>query len=686
MKRRGWAGWLAAACVAGTLAAATQPAASEEPRRAYWVYLAEEPGGKRDAPLALSARAQARLARVGRIPGEDARDYAIPRQRLAPLLERGIGIRRLSRWLGAASAILTPEEVDALRRDPRVRAIAPVARFVRPLERAAPMEPSPVAPMGARSASHPARSRDVDPQSLTGPDYGAAWEQLDMLGVPELHERGYSGAGVLVALFDTGYRKDHASVVPLDLLAERDFVGGDGDVQYESGEPNDVPEINNHGTLTWSALGGYGPGLHLGPAYRASYVLARTEDVLREVHLEEDNYVAALEWADSLGVDLVSTSLGYRQFDGEEPYPIDRLDGRTLEITLHASEAADRGILVVTAMGNDGPAPETISAPADGERVVSVGAVDFFGYVVGFSSRGPTGDGRVKPDVSALGTFVACASAAGTNAYTRASGTSLSTPLAAGLAALLLEARPSWTPDSVLAALRASGDAAGTPDNARGWGVPDGLRALGLEQERLRIVSLRWEEEGTGADGVPAWGEQARLRLEVRNTGRAAASGWTARIGSCSAGVALLDSAAVELPTIPPGEAIVTQPVATALLGAGPDAATLGVFVLFEGGTFTVERRGYLSVPEGAPALATFLAPNPVHEAPVRISLHPGGAAAGPVTIADVCGRRIRRLDPAEALADGWAWDLKDDSGRAVASGIYLVLQKGRSGRICVLR
>jgi subtilisin family serine protease len=608
---------------------------------------------------------------------------------VAPLAERGIAVRHLSRWLGAASALLTRAQAEELRRDPRVRAIAPVAEFVRPTEPVLPGGPrSPAALPGGPGTLRPSSPRDVDPQSLTGQDYDAAWEQLEMIGVPELHERGYSGDGVMVALFDGGYRKDHVSLAPLDLVAERDFVGGDDNVQYEPGEPNDVPEINNHGTYTWSTLGGYAPGRHMGAAYRATFVLARTEDLLREVHLEEDNYVAALEWADSLGVDLVSTSLGYRFFD-EGPYPIEDLDGETLPITIATSIAADRGILVVTAMGNEGPGPSSLSAPADGKRVVAVGAVDFFGNVAGFSSRGPTGDGRTKPDVSAQGVFVACAAGTGVSSYARVNGTSLSTPLIAGLAALLIEARPGWTPDSVLAAMRGSGDTHEAPDNDRGWGVPHGMRALGLEPDPLSLVDLSWEEVAEEGDGLPAWGERGRIRVEIRNTSGEPVSDRTVRIASYDAGLTLLDSTTVNLLSIPAGETILTGPVATAELGAGPEAANLGVLVAIEGGAFLVERKGYLLVPEGAPDGpdgVAFLSPNPVRAAPVRISLHPAGSGAGALTIVTPAGRRVRTFAPADAGEDAYVWDLKDASGRDVPSGIYLVLQKGRSGRICVLR
>ena len=168
------------------------------------------------------------MAKVGRTAGNDLRDHAIAPQRLAPLLERGIAVRHTSRWLQAASALLTQEEASALENDPRVRGVRPVVRLVRgnPADEVAMPEPDDLSQR--RQNDDPL---ETDPETLTGRDYGGAWEQLEMLGIPELHAHGTSGRGVLVAVFDTGFRKDHASLSPLKLVAERDFVQGDTNTQ-----------------------------------------------------------------------------------------------------------------------------------------------------------------------------------------------------------------------------------------------------------------------------------------------------------------------------------------------------------------------------------------------------------------------------------------------------------------------
>ena len=560
-----------------------------EARRAYWVFLRAPAVPTAPGAPALSLRALERLAKVGHQVGADPRDYALSAEVLAPLRERGLAVRRLSRWLQAASVLLTADQARELASDPRVRSVQPVAHFVRPIDPRELPQRDGAQTFAVPEGGDPATT---DPRTLQGPDYANAWEQLDLLGVPELHHLGYSGLDVLVAIFDGGFYKNHASLSVLHLVAEHDFVRGDDDVQYEPGDPGDVPESNEHGTLTWSALGGFAPGRHMGAAYRASFALAKTEVVQEEVHTEEDNYIAALEWADSLGAAIVSSSLGYRFFDNGDGYSTAQLDGKTVPITVAAATAAERGIVIVTAMGNEGPGTSTLSAPADAERVVSVGAVNMLGTVAAFSSRGPTGDGRVKPDVCAMGVATHAAISDSRNAYGRASGTSLSTPLIAGFCALLLEARPSWGPDSVLAALHRSGDRSASPTNSAGWGIPDGIRALDVHGPRLRIPRYEWAEEGSGADGIPRWGEVGELRVWVRNDGDAASQPGSLWLVQHDSRLDLLDSLAVPLPQLAPGDSVVTGPsLARAEIAAGEGVDFLGVFVRLQAGDALFDRK-----------------------------------------------------------------------------------------------
>jgi hypothetical protein len=221
----------------------------------------------------------------------------------------------------------------------------------------------------------------------------------------------------------------------------------------------------------------------VGPAYNAGFILAKTEYNPTETHVEEDNWVAAAQWADSIGADVITSSLGYSDFDppgtGGGDYTKQNMDGRTSIVTLGAVFAHRHGILVCNAMGNEGSLGATsITCPADADSIVSVGAVDPSNVIAGFSSRGPTWDGRIKPEVVAQGVGVYWAVAGAPTSTSQASGTSLSTPLLGGSATLVREAHPEWTNYQVRTALMTTADRAGAPDNNYGWGRIDVRAAI----------------------------------------------------------------------------------------------------------------------------------------------------------------------------------------------------------------
>jgi len=366
--------------------------------------------------------------------------------------------RRTSRWLNAASFRVPLAAIDAINDLPFVARVRPVAVFSRE-----PVETSPVS---------------LDPV-YTSPDkstlnYGQSFGQLNQINVPVVHDKGFNGSGVIVAMFDTGYRKDHEAFATAyaegRVLAEWDFIFDDGNTQNEAA---DASNQHNHGTLTWSTLGGQVPGVLYGPAYGASFILAKTEYVPTETQVEEDNWAAAVEWADSIGAGVISSSLSYSDW-----YTYADYDGQTAVTTIAANTATAYGIVVANSMGNGGPASGTLGAPADAFEILSVGAVNSSGSIASFSSRGPTSDGRIKPEVCAQGVSTYGASASFTSAYTYANGTSLSCPLTAGCAAVLLSARPSLTPQMVRLALMHTASQADNPDNTYGWGIINLAAAL----------------------------------------------------------------------------------------------------------------------------------------------------------------------------------------------------------------
>ena len=256
-------------------------------------------------------------------------------------------------------------------------------------------------------------------------------------------------------------------------MAEWDVINNDSTTKNETGDPLGQ---HNHGTSTFSALGGYAPGLHVGPAYKASFLLAKTEILNQEIQIEEDNFVRALEWGELLGADIASSSIGYTDW-----YIWGNMDGNTAVTTKAVDIAVNLGMIVVTSAGNENLNNwGHIIAPADAHDVISVGAVDNAGIIASFSSRGPSFDNRIKPEVCARGVSTACASGNGTS-YTSASGTSLSAPLVAGAAAVLLSARPTWTPTMVREALMKTASQSRVPDNDYGYGIIDIWAAINVD-------------------------------------------------------------------------------------------------------------------------------------------------------------------------------------------------------------
>ncbi|MEM6343109.1 MAG: S8 family serine peptidase [Bacteroidota bacterium] len=420
----------------------------------YWIELADKGDLSQYGPTdILSPAALANRAKQGIML--DYTDYPVNPTYIQKIKALGIQPLRASKWFNMVSAELTIYQKVALYYLPFVKDITPVqgvSRIAAYLDEACP-----------------------DVELTDTPE-----RQLDMVQLNSLHRAGYTGKGVTIAVFDNGYRGvDTLSAfnhlfVEGRILATKDYVDNDDDVY--------APCIHcRHGTNVFSILAANQPGVLTGTAPDANYILLRTENDYSETHQEEDNWLAAAEFADSIGAQVFTTSLGYYNFDaGEGNYTQADLDGNTAIITRAADMAGEKGILVVNSAGNS--ASRGVTAPADGDLVIAVGAVDQCAEYASFSSQGPRVDGKIKPEVTAMGrdTYILLPD----GALARGSGTSFSCPVISGMLACVLQAVPQASREQVYEALIQSADRYANPDKFYGYGIPNArlmLETLGQD-------------------------------------------------------------------------------------------------------------------------------------------------------------------------------------------------------------
>ncbi len=309
-------------------------------------------------------------------------------------------------------------------------------------------------------------------------NYGPSFDQNNLSQIPEVHSRGIRGENVLIGLLDTGFRwKTHEALMSTKVIAEYDFIFGDS---ITANQPGDVAGQDAHGTQIMSIVAGKKDGRLIGVAYDANYILAKTEDIRSERRVEEDNYARALIWMEQQGVDVTSSSLGYSEFDDpNESYTYQDMNGSTTIVARAVDSAFVRGVVTVTAAGNEFMSPwKYIVSPADARYVLAVGAVSSSSIIAPFSSRGPTSDGRIKPDVCAMGMSVYTATTNGFASYSYASGTSASTPIVAGIVGLLISHYSEINQYQVRDAIRLTASQSDKPDTVYGWGIARAKEAL----------------------------------------------------------------------------------------------------------------------------------------------------------------------------------------------------------------
>ncbi len=458
----------------------------------YWIYFTDkqENGYEISQPgQFLSERSVHRRAWQGL--GIDQTDEPVTRAYVDEIRNMGAEVRHVSRWLNGLVMVNTSRELyDQVMKKP----------FVDNL----PWEPEtdevyfPPAPAGER----------FDPPLAAPPgfDYGIASEQVGLVDMEVLHREGYTGGGVWIGVLDAGFRNVDSLPSFKSMISEgrlrgtRNFVS-DGSVYRE---------INQHGMYVLSIIGALWDGNMMGTAPHASFYLCMTEDPARETRIEEIAWIEAAEYLDSLGYDVFNTSLGYSEFDSiQYNYRYEDMDGQTTFISRAASMTASKGIIACVSAGNEGNSNwHYITAPSDALDILGVGAVDSTHQISNFSSRGPSFDGRIKPDVVAMG------KSAGVQYWNggvgRGDGTSFSSPLMAGSVAALWQAYPELPASEIMQVIRQNGNRADHPGDEYGFGTPSFARAFWTISGTRNTVRDR---------GMVLWPNPARDRVMIRIPG-----------------------------------------------------------------------------------------------------------------------------------------------------------------------
>lgn len=423
----------------------------------YWVRFKDKNGSPYSVsnPSAfLSAKAMTRRANQG--IQVDMTDIPVNQTYVNQVNATGAVVFQRSKWFNAAIVIIANgTQLAAVNGLSCVLGSAPVNRYH------ASTTPDELAATPLPSSKKTATSNTYS--------YGPSLTQVSQIKADCMHNKGFRGQNMTIAVIDDGF--DNVNLNPVfdslrnegRILGTRDIVAGN----------TSVYEDDSHGAMVLSCMAGNSPGNLIGTAPKASYYLLRSEDVFSEKIIEENNWVVAAELADSLGVDIITTSLGYSTFDiASQNHTYADLNGRTSVASIASTMAARKGIFLLNAAGNDGNNPwHYIGVPADADSILTVGSVNGSGIHSGFSSVGPTADGRIKPDVSTMGegTYVCQPN----GMFTAGNGTSFACPVMAGAVACLWQANPGKTNMQVLNAIRTSSSKNGNMDNDYGWGIPD---------------------------------------------------------------------------------------------------------------------------------------------------------------------------------------------------------------------
>lgn len=492
----------------GSLSAAAAPGPSPHPAAPptarYWVRLRHKAGVQFSPAAYFSPAAQARRQRQ-HLPACDSTDFPVRPDFVRQITAVADSVTLVSRWFNAVACRATPGQAARLRRLPGVRSV----------------EPWPVQTPVVASTK---QANERGTMTISADDRQLARRQTASLGGAAFQQAGFRGQGLRIAIFDVGFLGAAQHPAFQRLLAEKRLVATH---DFVRNRPN-VFVSGTHGTEVLSCIAGLLPdGTPLGLAPQAEFLLARTERLNREIYAEEEAWLAAAEWADRNGADIINSSLGYT----DRRYFPEQMNGRTSLVARAAELAVRKGILVVNAAGNDGEDPDwrTIGTPADADSVLAVGGLDPDTYLhIDFSSYGPSADRRVKPNVIAFGTVLAAAP----GGYVRTQGTSFSSPLLAGFAACAWQQNRSLTVMQLFDQLQRCADLYPYFDYAHGYGLPQAAALLRpaapaprprpsvdfVRQDTVLAVLIRPEAAVIPAQVLPLYSDSVTLVGGTRNT------------------------------------------------------------------------------------------------------------------------------------------------------------------------
>jgi len=385
-------------------------------------------------------------------------DLPVSSAYLATINSYNVDVLHTSKWFNSVLVKSDDATIDQIKAEPFVKSVELVAN-------------DDNIPISGRVTRH---SRAATKKAVVETGFLVETNALQnkMLQVNEMHDMGFRGEDMLVAIFDSGFEEvdkssyyDHLRAND-QIVFTRDFIGNSGNVyQYDS-----------HGANAFSVMAAYKPDNFIGVVYDADFVLCVTENITSEYRVEEYYWTAAAELADSLGVDVINSSLAYTTFDDSSmDYTYQDMDGKTAIVSQAARIAASKGMIVVCSVGNDGNKPwKYLNAPSDADSVLAIGAMGGDLLRSAFSSFGPSADGRIKPDLCALGSSVRVVKGESVGS---SNGTSFATPLIAGLTAGFWQAFPDMSNYDVMEYLKLTASNSTSPDTVIGYGLPNFIDA-----------------------------------------------------------------------------------------------------------------------------------------------------------------------------------------------------------------